>query len=184
MDIISSPIYTDVVRSTDMKKAVLLIGHGSPAADTPREMVRELKQLEEERQRARLPAMTPREKEVDAKVRYWPRTPKTDPYKQGLETIQASLAKRMPGCDVAVAYNEFCAPSIDEAVERLVQEGHDRIVFVTTMFTRGGVHAECEIPWEMKGAQGRHPTVRFSYAWPFDADGVADLLARQAEAAP
>jgi sirohydrochlorin cobaltochelatase len=167
-----------------MKEAVLLIGHGSPAADTPRELVRELKQLEEERQRTRLAEMTPREKEVDAKVRHWPRTAKSDPYKQGLETIHASLSKRMPGRGVAVAYNEFCAPSIGDAVDQLVEDGHDRIIFVTTMFTRGGVHAECEIPWEMKAAQGRHPQVNFSYAWPFDAEGVADLLARQAEAAP
>jgi sirohydrochlorin cobaltochelatase len=165
-----------------MKTALLLIGHGSPAADTPREMVRELKRLEEERQRKRLPEMTPEERELDVKVRSWPRTAATDPYQQGLEAIGASLSKRLPAWSVALAYNEFCAPGIDEAVDRLVRNGHEKIVFVTTMFTRGGIHAECEIPWELQRAQKRHPAVKFTYAWPFDTEGVSDLLARQAEA--
>jgi sirohydrochlorin cobaltochelatase len=165
-----------------MKTALLLIGHGSPASDTPREMVRELKRLEEERQRNRLPEMTPEERARDRKVRSWPRTAKSDPYQKGLEAIGVSLTKRVPAWSVALAYNEFCAPSIDVAVERLVQEGHDKVVFVTTMFTRGGIHAECEIPWEMQRAQRRHPGVQFSYAWPFDTESVSELLARQAEA--
>lgn len=165
-----------------MKTALLLIGHGSPAADTPRELVRELKRLEEERQRERLPEMTPRERELDREVRSWPRTARSDPYQAGLEAIGASLVKRLPGWTVALAYNEFCAPSIDDAVERLAREGHEKIVFVTTMFTRGGVHAECEIPWELERARKRHPGLSLSYAWPFDTEGVAALLARQAEA--
>lgn len=165
-----------------MKPALLLIGHGSPASDTPREMVRQLKRLEEERQRKRLPEMTPEERELDHAVRSWPRTAQTDPYQRGFESIGASLIKRLPAWSVALAYNEFCAPSIDEAVDRLVHGGHEKIVFVTTMFTRGGGHAECEIPWELQRAQRRHPRVNFSYAWPFDTEGVSDLLARQAEA--
>ncbi len=165
-----------------MKKALLLIGHGSPASDTPREMVRELKRLEEERQRNRLPEMTPQERELDEKVRTWPRTALTDPYQKGLEDIGSALIKRMPAWSVALAYNEFCAPSIDEAVDRLVKEGHGTVVFVTTMFTRGGIHAECEIPWELQRTQRLHPGVKISYAWPFNTEGVCELLASQAEA--
>jgi sirohydrochlorin cobaltochelatase len=126
--------------------------------------------------------MTSRERELDREVRGWPRTAQSDPYQTGRGAIGASLAKRLPGWSVALAYNEFCAPSIDDAVERLAREGHAKIVFVTTMFTRGGVHAECEIPWELQRAQKRHPGLKLSYAWPFDTEGVADLLARQAEA--
>jgi sirohydrochlorin cobaltochelatase len=165
-----------------MKTALLLIGHGSPAADTPRELLRELKSLEEERQRKRLPEMTSEERDLDHKIRSWPRTAENDPYRQGLEAIGASLAKRLPAWSVALAYNEFCVPSIDEAVDRLVQDGHGKIVFVTTMFTRGGVHAECEIPWELQRSQRRHPNIEFTYAWPFDTERVSDLLARQARA--
>src|SRR5579862_5740616 len=104
-----------------MKTALLLIGHGSPASDTPREMVRELKHLEEDRQRKKLPEMTREERELDHKVRSWPRTAQSDPYQQGLEAIGASLTQRLPAWSVALAYNEFCAPSIDEAVDRLVK---------------------------------------------------------------
>ena len=165
-----------------MKSALLLIGHGSPASDTPRDLVRELKRLEERRQRAGAPEMTPAERALDRQVRAWPRTAASDPYREGLQAIGASLVSRLAGWTVALAYNEFCAPSVEDAVARLASEGHDKIVFVTTMFTRGGVHAECEIPEELERARRRHPKVAFAYAWPFDAEAVCELLARQAEA--
>lgn len=179
MDTAPAAIYT-----MSMKRALLVIGHGSPAADIPRELVRELKRLEEERRRRRLPEMTVEERELDRKVRSWPRTAENDPYRQGLEAIGASMTRRLPDWSVALAYNEFCSPGIDEAVESLVREGREDIVFVTTMVTRGGVHAECEIPWEMERARRRHPGVKFSYAWPFDTEAVCDLMARRAEALP
>jgi sirohydrochlorin cobaltochelatase len=164
-----------------MNQAILLIGHGSPAADTPRELIRELKKFEEERNREKRTTMSQAEKELDEKIRRWPRNANTDPYQKGLEAIGSSLKKRMPEWNVALAYNEFCAPSITEKVEALVGEGHRKIVFLTTMLTRGGIHAECEIPWEMKLLQDKYPEVKFSYTWPFNTDSVAEFLAGEAE---
>src|SRR5579859_1383369 len=105
------------------REAVVLIGHGSAASDTPRELVAELKRLESERQARGGAEMSAREAELDRQVRAWPRSPRTYPYKAGVEEIAKALAPRLAGRRLVVAYNEFCAPSVEDAVEALVKEG-------------------------------------------------------------
>lgn len=163
------------------KEAVVLIGHGAPASDTPREMVGELKRLESERQLRREYKMSAREAELDGVVRKWPRTPKTDPYKFGVEEIAAALAPKLSGRKLVVAFNEFCAPSVEEAVESLVALGYDSVRLITTMYTRGGIHAEFEIPQIMAEMRKAHPHVSVDYAWPYPAEFLAEFLATQLE---
>ena len=117
--------------------------------------------------------------ELDKLVREWPRTPATDPYKAGVEEIAAALAPKLGGRKLVTAYNEFCAPSVESAIDALVKEGFTRISLISTMFTRGGIHAECEIPGIVLEARKRHPGVAVEYAWPFDAGVIADFLAGQ-----
>ena len=161
------------------KEAVILIGHGGAATDTPRALVSELKRLEGERQARRDPHPSPREAELDKTVREWPRTPQSDPYKYGVEAIATALAPKISGKRLIVAYNEFCAPSVESAIETAVSEGFPSIVLISTMFTRGGVHAECEIPGIVLEARKKHPNVTIEYAWPFDENFIADFLAAQ-----
>lgn len=164
----------------DMKKhAVMLVGHGGPAKDTPAAAVAKLKRLEAERNKRGELEMSPEEAEVDALVRNWPRTPKTDPYKYGLEAIAHQLAALMPEAEVVTCYNEFCAPSLEDGAGALVAKGHKDIELVTTMFTRGGVHSECEIPAIVARLEKEHPGVRLRYAWPFPEKAAAAFLAAQ-----
>ncbi len=165
------------------KEAVILIGHGGLASDTPRPMAAELKRLEGERQARRETRPGVREAELDKLVRDWPRTPETDAYKHGVEEIAAALAPKLEGRKLVVAYNEFCAPSVEAAIAGLVQEGCRRIILISTMFTRGGIHAEHEIPALMSRAQNEYPEVVIEYAWPFDADFIASFLAAQLDRA-
>ncbi|MBI4061413.1 MAG: CbiX/SirB N-terminal domain-containing protein [Elusimicrobia bacterium] len=165
------------------KEAVVLIGHGGTASDTPKALVGELKRLEGERQARRGIAMSPREAELDKIVREWPRTPETDPYKYGVEDIARALSSKLGSRKLVVAYNEFCAPSVEEAIEGLVREGCVKISLISTMFTRGGLHAELEIPALVREARRRHPGVVVEYAWPFEAGFIADFLAAQLERA-
>lgn len=160
-------------------EAIILIGHGGTASDTPRPMVAELKRLEAERQARGETRMSPREAELDKAVREWPRTPRTDPYKYGVEEIARALEPRLGGRRLVVAYNEFCAPSVEDALEALIKEGFTRVRLVSTMFTRGGVHAEFEIPALVAEARRRHPGVEIAYAWPFDAARIAEFLSGQ-----
>ncbi len=162
-------------------EAVILVGHGAPASDTPKHLVSELKALEAKRRAKGIYQMSAREAELDRLVRTWPRTPETDPYKSGLEKLADQLRKRLKGLRLVAAYNEFCSPSLEESIAPLVAEGVGRITLVTTMFTPGGSHSEREIPEIVEQMRQRYPGLTLEYAWPFELDYVADFLAGHLE---
>jgi sirohydrochlorin cobaltochelatase len=155
--------------------ALVLIGHGAAPKGLPRELVRRLKELES--QRSIGSPMSAEEAALDHRVRHWPRNAQTDPYMAGVDALARRLQLQLPDTRVIAAYNEFCAPSVPEAVETLVAEGHTKIVLATTMFTPGGVHAEVEIPAAVRELASKYPAVDIRYAWPVDLDLVATLLA-------
>lgn len=164
------------------RHVVLLVGHGAAARDTPRAWISRLKQLEGER-RARGAPITEEERELDARVRAFPRSADNDPYREGALALAARLRARLdPTTDLVVAFNEFCAPSLEDAALEAVANGARRITIVPTMFTPGGVHSEVEIPEAIAGLRDRHPDIAFVYAWPFDLDAVADLVATRVRA--
>ena len=156
-------------------KCVILVGHGGIPSDCPRELIAEFKRLE-------AAAHGKPSKElaaVDAKLRNWPRTAQTDPYKAGLEAVAEALRRRLPDHSVVEAYNEFCAPSLEDAFETAIKAGATHVTAISTMFTRGGVHSESEIPQVMERLQRRHPKVTARYTWPFDLDAVARFMASE-----
>jgi sirohydrochlorin cobaltochelatase len=73
----------------------------------------------------------------------------------------------------AVAYNEFCAPTLKESVEELIKKGETHITVATTMFTPGDSHSEVEIQEILGHLRPLPPGIQFHYAWPFDLDIVA-----------
>lgn len=160
---------------------MVLVGHGTPAEGCDRALVAELKGLEGARRARGAAVPTPRERELDARVRGWPRDRARDPYVRGCEALAAALAAAL-GVEVHVAYNELCGPSIEEAVDALVAAGHTRVDVVPTMVTPGGVHAEVEVPEALAALAARHPEVTLRYAWPFRAEDVAALLAARVAA--
>ena len=160
------------------KKGVVLVGHGGIPKDCPQDLVTRLKRLEAQRRAAKLPP-SPEEVELDNRIRRWPRTEESDPYRSGLEAVAVQLRSQLDGILFAVAYNEFCAPTLEEAVEDLISRGATHITVTTTMFTPGGSHAEIEIPESLAQLRPRHPTIELRYAWPFDLGDVAHTLARQ-----
>ncbi len=160
------------------KPAVVLVGHGGVPKDYPREKVSELKRLERERQKTGGP---PGEKEeaLETELREWPRTPESDPYKAGLEALSEKLAPLLPEAELVLAYNEFCKPTLEQAVEDLAAKGFDPINVVPTMFTPGGSHSEIEIPEKLQDLRRRLPETTLNYSWPFDLEIVARMLSQQ-----
>lgn len=156
-------------------KAVILVGHGGIPTDYPPDLVTKLKRLEAQR-RATNSSMTQEELELDTKIRTWPRTPKTDPYQAGLEKLASHMKTVLNGSLFALAYNEFCGPTLPQAVENLIAQGATHITVVSTMFTPGGSHSEREIPEELAELRIKHPTVTLTYAWPFDLSRVSKML--------
>ena len=159
-------------------RGVILVGHGGIPKGCPQELVTKLKRLEAQRRAAKMPP-SPEELELDNKIRQWPRTPETDPYQSGLEAVAARLRANLGEVLFAVAYNEFCAPTLEESVEKLIQQGATHITVITTMFTPGGSHSEIEIPEILDHLKPKHPGIELRYAWPFDLNLVANTLAEQ-----
>jgi len=159
-------------------RGVILVGHGGIPKDCPQELVTRLKRLEAQRRAAKLPR-SQEEIELDGKIRNWPRTAETEPYQAGLEAVAARLRTQLGGVLFAVAYNEFCTPTLEESVESLIQQGAAHITVTTTMFTPGGSHSEIEIPEILDHLKPKHPGIELRYAWPFDLNLVANTLAEQ-----
>lgn len=159
-------------------RGIVLVGHGGIPKDYPSELVTKLKRLEAQRRAAGMSIST-EEHELDTKIRRWPRTAASDPYRFGLETVAAALRPQLDGALLALAYNEFCAPNLEESVEELIKKGATHITVMTTMFTPGGAHSEVEIPEILDSLRPRHPEIELRYAWPFDLQLIAKILAEQ-----
>lgn len=169
---------------TPSRLAVVLIGHGSPATDCPRQLVGELMSLEWRQNHAANPqALRQRAAELDATIRDWPRRPDNDPYKAGLERLAEALRPLLPTDLFVIGYGEFCRPSIEEAIEQVIAKGASRVLVVPSMLTPGGLHSELDIPQELAGIRTQHPHVRIDYVWPFDLPRVAGMLAAQIQEA-
>jgi sirohydrochlorin cobaltochelatase len=158
------------------QKAVILVGHGGLPRNCPTEIVRQFKQLERER-KASGTSVSAQERDLEKLIREWPRTLENDPYKAGLEQLANRLEPLLEGAVLILAYNEFCAPTIEDAVADLAKRGIHRITVVPTMLTPGGSHSEIEIPAILKDLRARHPALEISYAWPTDLDLMARMLA-------
>jgi len=160
---------------SDLKKAILLVGHGGIPKGYPQDLITKLKRLEAQRRATGAP-MSPEELELDTKVRTWPRTPQTDPYQAGLEALGAAMKPLLNGSLFGLAYNEFCGPTLAEAAEDLIRQGAQSITVVSTMFTPGGSHSEIEIPEELEELRRKHPGVTLNYAWPYNLMQVSKML--------
>lgn len=166
-----------------MKTVIVLVMHGAPANDFPRREMAEYFSL-----RARLEHAPPSERgplahryaELDAKVRAWPRTSENDPFSAASQELAEQLGQAAK-CDVVLGFNEFCAPTLDQALDEAVQQGAEEVIVITPMMTRGGEHATVDIPEAIQHAQKRHRGIPMVYAWPFEVSEVARFLVEQIE---
>ena len=159
-------------------RGVILVGHGGIPKGCPQELITILKRLEAQRRATKMPRSL-EELELDTKIRQWPRTPESDPYQSGLEAVAAQLRANLGEVLFAVAYNEFCAPTLEESVVDLIKKGATHITVTTTMFTPGGAHSEVEIPEILEQLRKQYPDIVLRYAWPFDMNLIAAMLATQ-----
>lgn len=162
-----------------MKTVILLAMHGVPPNDFPGPELREFFELHGRLEMApdvSTRTLRRRYEELEEKIRRWPRTPANDPYHAASYEL-ADAVRLETGLDVAVGFNEFCAPRLDEALEKALEDGAAKLVVVSTMLTRGGEHAEREIAQTVALARQAHPGAEILYAWPFETDGIARFLA-------
>ena len=162
-----------------MKAIIVLVMHGVPPNNFPKREMAELFSLHARMERAvgvERVELERRRLELDAKMRAWPRTAQNDPFYVGSQELGAHLSEAT-GCEVIVGFNEFCAPSLEDALNQAITRGAEKVIVVTPMMTRGGEHAEVDIPAAVKTAQAQHPEIPITYAWPFKLSEVANFLA-------
>jgi sirohydrochlorin cobaltochelatase len=164
-----------------MRAVIVLAMHGAPPNDVPQRLVIELVGLHTGLERA--PGwvrglLQRRYITLDSKIRAWPRTAQNDPFWAGSQELARKL-RAATGYEVIVGYNEFCSPSLDEALDQAAARGAERVIVITPMMTRGGEHSEMEIPAAIRHAQERHPAIPYLYAWPFDISAITQFLAAQ-----
>jgi sirohydrochlorin cobaltochelatase len=178
-----------------MKTTLVLAMHGAPPRDFPPLALTEFFDLHtriEYSPPASLPdlggvgGVNPVEfemyEELDLKMRMWPRSAENDPFYAASLKIAEEMAQ-LSGWEVLVGFNEFCAPTVDEALEQAVLEGAERVVVVTPMLTPGGEHAEWDIPKAIERAKESYPAVEFVYAWPIEVGRTAEFLIEQVKGA-
>jgi len=164
-----------------MKKSIIILAtHGAPPRDFPRPEMAEFFTLHSQVEAGKTLELGPLERYhfLEHKMRRWPRNEGNDPFYTASAALAAELEKQA-GIKVLLAFNEFCAPDISQAIDDAVNQGTDNITVVTPMLTRGGNHAEIEITGIVNQAIRRYPGVRIIYAWPFETADTAGFLARQ-----
>jgi sirohydrochlorin cobaltochelatase len=162
-----------------VKTVIVLAMHGAPPSDFPPLELAEWFALHQRMEQAigdQRAALQQRWAQLEQRMRSWPRTPHNDRFHAHSLEMGSQLGQ-VTGLPVIVGFNEFCAPSLEEALERAVAEGARRVIVVTPMMTRGGEHAERDIPAAIQLVQMRHSEVNIVYAWPFDGSDVACFLA-------
>jgi sirohydrochlorin cobaltochelatase len=164
-----------------MKAVIVLAMHGGLPNDFPKKELAEYVGLHSRLAHAlgaENTALERRYTELDAKIRHWTRTPKNDPFSAGSQELAVAL-RRASGRKVIIGFNEFCAPSLDQALDQAAQQKAEKIIVVTPMMTRGGEHAEVDIPAALRRAEERHPGIKYTYAWPFPLSEIAEFLSKQ-----
>jgi sirohydrochlorin cobaltochelatase len=161
---------------------IVLAMHGAPPSDFPQRELAEFMGLharvEHGDPAAIPPPMRARAEELERRVRDWPRSAENDPFWAASQEL-ARLLAAATGCRVLVGFNEFCAPDLAQVFHEGASASPGRVIVVTPMLTKGGGHAEVDIPAAIAKAQAAHPSVPFVYAWPYDMASVATFLAEQ-----
>ncbi|MHA2271913.1 MAG: sirohydrochlorin chelatase [Candidatus Hodarchaeales archaeon] len=158
---------------------IVLAMHGSPPTDFPKREIGEFIDLHLKMENA--PRMLSEEQikrhdELEETMRAWPRTQQNDPFFASSQELAKHLAKAT-GFKTIVGFNEFCNPSLDNALEQAALQQPEKIAVVTPMMTQGGQHSEIDIPAAVKRAQDRHPELSIMYVWPYEISDVAQFLA-------
>ncbi len=155
--------------------------HGAPPLDFPKDDMAEFMGLHA--QLGSLPgqpasAQKVRYDQLESRMRAWPRTGQNDPFYAGSQELAKHL-RQESGLEVIVGFNEFCAPTLDEALERAAVREAGKIVVVTPMMTRGGEHSAVDIPGAIRRAQRKFTAQKIIYAWPFATEDIARFLSSQ-----
>ncbi len=166
------------------KTVIVLAMHGEPPKDFPKDEFADFFSLQAQLELGGTLGVKRHQQyaELDAKMRAWPRTAENDPFYAGSQEMARHL-REATGYEVIVGFNDFCAPTLDEALEEAVARKPEKVIVITPMMTPGGGHSEIEIPAAVRRAREWSPDIPILYAWPFDLSELARFLAERIDRA-
>ncbi|MCX7975378.1 MAG: CbiX/SirB N-terminal domain-containing protein [Candidatus Aminicenantes bacterium] len=171
------------MRIPKKKIAIVLAMHGGLPQDFPQAKLNEYFQLSLKAEKD-CASFTPEEKrrwqELEREIRNWPRNETNDPFYVGSLKIAQAL-EALARSKVFLGFNEFCSPSVEEALERASQSEAEIIIVLTPMLTPGGHHAAAEIPKAIEQVKVKYPEKKIIYAWPFEPEEVARFLLEKSQ---
>jgi sirohydrochlorin cobaltochelatase len=161
-----------------MKEIIVLVMHGMSPKDFPPQEKGEFFRLKNQIEQQGMKDGLARFQALENKMRRWPRNTANDPFFVAAYELAGTL-QRARGCEVIVGFNEFCAPSMQEALDDAASRKPEKVIVITPMMIRGGSHSEVEIPQDVEAARKRHPGTSFVYVWPYETLPIAEFLSRQ-----
>jgi sirohydrochlorin cobaltochelatase len=100
---------------------------------------------------------------------------------QPMERVRDRLRTQAPEVGAELAFLEFIAPTLDEAIDTLVARGARRIVVVPMFIAQGG-HLKRDLPQLVAAACARHPDREITQALAVgESDAVIDAMASYAQ---
>jgi len=91
------------------------------------------------------------------------------------QRLQEKLQQQYPGV-VELAFLELMAPSLPQAVDKVVQGGYQAVTVIPIFFGRGG-HLREDLPKLIAAIQTQHPTLQLRCAYAAgEDDTVIDAL--------
>lgn len=103
--------------------------------------------------------------------------PRSDTFAFEIERLATGVRQRGGYLIAEVGYNDVSHPTVEEAIERAINQGAQKVIVVPMMFVPGSAELEVGIPEAVATVQKRHPGVEISYAGLLlDYDRQVDLI--------
>lgn len=97
-----------------------------------------------------------------------------------MQRLRERILAQAPARDVRLAFLEFMAPSLPEAIDQAVSAGQHHVCVVPVFLAQGG-HVRRDVPLLLEAARSRHPGLVLSLAPVLgEAPEVLDAMARTA----
>ena len=160
----------NTAENKDTKKvAVIIVGHCSIPNDYPR--IKEYFKLHDKGGKEF--------EKAEYEMVHWPRNENNDAYWAGFMKVVKEVERTNKYSSVHPAFNEMCAPTVDEALNEALKTNPDEILVTSIMLTPGGGHSERDIPASIEEFKKKHPNVKVVYAWPYEPADISNVLINQ-----
>lgn len=154
------------------KKCIILVGHGAFPLDIPKNEISEYMKLRSLHISGNLDHKNLKKFiELEKKIIYKKRTKNNDPHFYHHKILAKKLEQEI-GIKVFIAFNEFCAPLIENLLKDITQE-FNKIIVIPTMLTKG-YHTDTELREKIEKMKNKKNNI--VYIFPFSDKDILSFF--------